>query len=298
MDFKVCGTAKGVTAIQMDIKIAGPLARGPRAGARAGARGARLTSSTRCSRRSPTARPSSSKWAPRITHDQGQARPDPPHHRPRRQDNQGHHRPDRRRHRRRGRRHGQRRLERHRRREEGARHHQGPHGGARGRRDLQGHRVSASPTSARSSRSSRAPTASSTSRRWRTRASSKVTDVMKEGDAVEVKVSQRRPRRQDPPDAPRAPAVPRGSGGRRARRANPAGARGGRTSDAERRRRARSSGRAASRPRAIRRTAEVAPQKAPSRIARGSVNRNVVVPPGRLSAVMLPPWASTSSRAM
>ena len=42
MDFKVCGTARGITAIQMDIKIAGLVARDHDAGARAGARGAPL----------------------------------------------------------------------------------------------------------------------------------------------------------------------------------------------------------------------------------------------------------------
>ena len=51
-----------------------------------------------------------------------------------------------------------------RRRAEGARDHQGPHGGARGRRDLQGHRQAHRATSAPSSRSCRAPRRSSTSR--------------------------------------------------------------------------------------------------------------------------------------
>jgi polyribonucleotide nucleotidyltransferase len=39
MDFKVCGTDKGITAIQMDIKIEGSPARSSSAGARAGPRG-------------------------------------------------------------------------------------------------------------------------------------------------------------------------------------------------------------------------------------------------------------------
>ena len=55
----------------------------------------------------------------------------------------------------------------------------------------------------------------------------KVTDVMKEGDAVEVKVLIDGPRRQDSPHAPRAPAVPRGAGGRGRPEAPGAGARGG-----------------------------------------------------------------------
>ena len=67
MDFKVCGTKKGVTAIQMDIKIAGLSRDVLDAGARAGARGRALTSSTRCSRRSASRAPDLSKWAPRIT---------------------------------------------------------------------------------------------------------------------------------------------------------------------------------------------------------------------------------------
>ena len=67
MDFKVCGTKKGVTAIQMDIKIAGLSRDVLTPGARAGARGAASTSSTRCSRRSASRAPDLSKWAPRIT---------------------------------------------------------------------------------------------------------------------------------------------------------------------------------------------------------------------------------------
>ena len=57
MDFKVCGTANGVTAIQMDIKIAGLSRDDPRR--RRSTRRARAasTSSARCSRRWPAPRP-------------------------------------------------------------------------------------------------------------------------------------------------------------------------------------------------------------------------------------------------
>ncbi len=82
----------------------------------------------------------------------------------------------------------------------------------------------------------------------------KVTDVMKEGDPVEVKVISvdrdgkiRLTRRELLP-------FPEGEEGERAKRAHPAGARSG-SSAAQRRRRARSARRAASRSRAIRRTA-------------------------------------------
>ena len=60
MDFKVCGTERGITAIQMDIKIAGPRARDPRAGARSGARRPpahpRQDARDACRRRAPSSR--------------------------------------------------------------------------------------------------------------------------------------------------------------------------------------------------------------------------------------------------
>jgi polyribonucleotide nucleotidyltransferase len=66
MDFKVCGTKKGVTAIQMDIKIAG-LSRDVLAQALEQAREGRLHILDRMLATLPQARSDLSKWAPRIT---------------------------------------------------------------------------------------------------------------------------------------------------------------------------------------------------------------------------------------
>jgi len=66
MDFKVCGTERGVTAIQMDIKISG-LSRAILERALEQAREGRLHI-LRCMRETlPTPRPQLSQWAPRIT---------------------------------------------------------------------------------------------------------------------------------------------------------------------------------------------------------------------------------------
>jgi polyribonucleotide nucleotidyltransferase len=66
MDFKVCGTKKGVTAIQMDIKIAG-LSRDVLAQALDQAREARIFILDRMLATLSEHRPDLSKWAPRIT---------------------------------------------------------------------------------------------------------------------------------------------------------------------------------------------------------------------------------------
>jgi len=66
MDFKVCGTAKGVTAIQMDIKIEG-LSRDILEKALKQARDARLHILGRMLATLPTHRTELSKYAPRIT---------------------------------------------------------------------------------------------------------------------------------------------------------------------------------------------------------------------------------------
>ncbi len=66
MDFKVCGTKKGVTAIQMDIKIAG-LSRDVLAQALEQAREGRLHILEKMLATLPEARTELSKWAPRIT---------------------------------------------------------------------------------------------------------------------------------------------------------------------------------------------------------------------------------------
>jgi polyribonucleotide nucleotidyltransferase len=66
MDFKVCGTARGVTAIQMDIKIAG-LSRSILHEALDQAREGRLHILGKMLETLPTVRPDLSKYAPRIT---------------------------------------------------------------------------------------------------------------------------------------------------------------------------------------------------------------------------------------
>ncbi|WP_437892814.1 polyribonucleotide nucleotidyltransferase [Sorangium sp. So ce124] len=66
MDFKVCGTARGVTAIQMDIKIAG-LSRQILAQALDQAREGRLHILGKMLETLPTTRPELSQYAPRIT---------------------------------------------------------------------------------------------------------------------------------------------------------------------------------------------------------------------------------------
>jgi len=66
MDFKVCGTHKGVTAVQMDIKLTG-VARETLEQALEQARVARIHILDRMIAALPQARPEISKWAPRIT---------------------------------------------------------------------------------------------------------------------------------------------------------------------------------------------------------------------------------------
>jgi polyribonucleotide nucleotidyltransferase len=66
MDFKVCGTARGVTAIQMDIKIAG-LSRAILQQALDQAREGRLHILGKMLETLPAPRADLSKWAPRIT---------------------------------------------------------------------------------------------------------------------------------------------------------------------------------------------------------------------------------------
>jgi polyribonucleotide nucleotidyltransferase len=66
MDFKVCGTAKGITAIQMDIKIAG-LSREIMTTALDQAREGRIHILAKMNETLGNARPDLNKWAPRIT---------------------------------------------------------------------------------------------------------------------------------------------------------------------------------------------------------------------------------------
>ena len=168
MDFKVAGTREGITALQMDIKIArrhrgdhgpgaGAGARRPAAHPRRDGRGARRRRAT-----------SISQYAPRIITHRDPRGQDPRHHRPRRQDDPLDHRarpaarstidddgrvdiasPD------------------ERRRAAGRRDHRGAHRRGRDRQDLRRQGARGSRTSARSSRSCRAPTACCTSARWR-----------------------------------------------------------------------------------------------------------------------------------
>ena len=67
MDFKVAGTRDGITALQMDIKITGVTQEIMRERARAGEAGARRSSSTGCSRRSPRRATELAEHAPRIS---------------------------------------------------------------------------------------------------------------------------------------------------------------------------------------------------------------------------------------
>jgi polyribonucleotide nucleotidyltransferase len=66
MDFKVCGTRKGITAIQMDIKISG-LSRDVLAQALEQARDGRVFILDKMTATLPQAREDLSQWAPRIT---------------------------------------------------------------------------------------------------------------------------------------------------------------------------------------------------------------------------------------
>jgi polyribonucleotide nucleotidyltransferase len=66
MDFKVCGTDKGITAIQMDIKISG-LSRDVLERALSQARDGRIHILAKMAETMTGARPEISKWAPRIT---------------------------------------------------------------------------------------------------------------------------------------------------------------------------------------------------------------------------------------
>ena len=104
MDFKVAGTEKGITALQMDIKIAGVsvdiMRRALSPGARGAAARARQDGRRRSRRRGPDAVP----HAPRFVTIKIRPGEDPGDHRPRRQGHPRHPGEDRRQDRRRGRR--------------------------------------------------------------------------------------------------------------------------------------------------------------------------------------------------
>ncbi len=142
MDFKICGTKTGVTAVQMDIKIQGLTREILETRAAPGPRGAPLHPGQDGRGVGRTARgPVQVRAA--HPHAAGQAGSDPRDHRPGRQDHPRHHRADRRLDRGRGRRHGAHRVARRHRRQEGHRHHQGPDHRAGDRRVLHGRRQAA-----------------------------------------------------------------------------------------------------------------------------------------------------------
>ena len=91
MDFKVAGTADGITALQMDIKVAGITTEIMRK-ALAQARRAGSTSSARWPRRSPRRAQQHLDLRAAHRHHQDPGRQDPRRHRPRRQDDPQHHR--------------------------------------------------------------------------------------------------------------------------------------------------------------------------------------------------------------
>ena len=162
MDFKICGTKQGVTAVQMDIKIQG-LTREILETALRQAREGRLHILGKMAEALAAPREDLSQLRAAHPHAAGQARPDPRDHRPGRQDHPRHHRPDRRRDRGRGRRHRAHRVAGRHRRQEGDRHHQGPDHRARGGRVLHGRGQAAGRVRRLRRDPARAPTAWSTS---------------------------------------------------------------------------------------------------------------------------------------
>ena len=96
MDFKVAGTAAGITALQMDIKVTGVPAEIMRDGARSRPARAGCTSSARWTRRSPAHRHEHLGLRAAHRHDQDPGRQDPRRHRAGRQDDPLDHRADRR----------------------------------------------------------------------------------------------------------------------------------------------------------------------------------------------------------
>ena len=107
MDFKVAGTAQGITALQMDIKVTG-ITSEVMAKALDQARAGRLHILGEMAKTLGDTRKSMSTFAPRIVTIKIPGRQDPRRHRPRRQDDPQHHRTHRREDRRRGQRHGER----------------------------------------------------------------------------------------------------------------------------------------------------------------------------------------------
>ena len=109
MDFKVAGTADGITALQMDIKVGGITTEVMRKALEQARRGRlHILDKMREALAAPRAEHLGVRAAHRHHPDSG--RQDPRRHRPRRQDDPQHHRADRREDRRRRRRPGERRV--------------------------------------------------------------------------------------------------------------------------------------------------------------------------------------------
>ena len=188
MDFKVAGTREGITSLQMDIKIAGITEEIMRV-ALAQAKDGRDAHPRRDGQGADRAAGRARRARAAHRDDEDPDRQDPRSHRHGRQGDPRDRREDRRQDRHRGRRHGQdrlrRRASRSRRRSTGSSSIAAePELG----HDLRRHGGEDRSTSAPSSTSSARRTASSTSRSSRRAGSSKVTDVVKEGDKVKVKL--------------------------------------------------------------------------------------------------------------
>ena len=169
MDFKVAGTADGITALQMDIKVGGITTEIMRKALDQARRGRLHILDKMQEALAAVAREHLAVRAAHR-HDPDSGRQDPRRHRTRRQDDPQHHRAHRRQDRRRRRRPRERRVGRRRVGAEGHLDHPGADGDAGAEQDLPRARSSASPISARSSRSCPAPTACCTSPRSRTTA--------------------------------------------------------------------------------------------------------------------------------
>ncbi len=187
MDFKICGTKTGVTAVQMDIKIQG-LTREILETALRQAREGRIHILGKMAEALAAPREDLSQLRAAHPHAAGQAGPDPRDHRPGRQDHPRHHGADRRLDRGRGRRHRPHRVARRHRGQEGDRHHQGAHHRAGDGRVLHGRGQAAGRLRRLRRDPARGPTAWCTSASSTRSASTWSRDICKEGDEMLVKV--------------------------------------------------------------------------------------------------------------
>ena len=137
MDFKVAGTAQGITALQMDIKVTG-ITSEIMSKALDQARAGRLHILGEMAKTLGAHARQHVRVRAADHHHQDPGGQDPRRHRARRQDDPQHHRADRREDRRRGQRHGERRVRGRRVGGEGDRHHPGADRHARAEQDLHG----------------------------------------------------------------------------------------------------------------------------------------------------------------